>query len=83
MAPRPPVVSPAARPSVVDVPDLPALSDYLGSLDVVERTAAMNRMAAMSDVELRSLGVSEPQHNEYDYDVEVTGEMPADLPSIT
>jgi all-trans-8'-apo-beta-carotenal 15,15'-oxygenase len=64
---------------VLDVPDLPALSEYLGSLDVVERSAAMDRMAAMSDVELRSLGVSEPQHNEYDYDVEVTGEMPADL----
>lgn len=79
MAPRPPVVSPAAGPSVLDVPDLPALSEYLGSLDVVERTAAIARMAAMSDVELRSLGVSEPQHNEYDYDVEVSGEMPADL----
>ena len=58
MAPRPPVVSPTAGPSVLDVPDLPALSEYLGSLNVVERTAATDRMAAITEAELRSLGVS-------------------------
>ncbi len=70
---------PVAATSVLEPSELPALADYLGSLDPGERAAAMDRMAAMSDVELRSLGVSEPQHTEYDYDVEVTGEMPADL----
>lgn len=64
----------------LEPPDLPGLHDYLESLDAGERARARDRMAAMTDVDLLSLGVSEPQHTEYDYDVEeIDGEIPADL----
>jgi len=63
-----------------DLPDLPALHAYLESLDTGERTRAIDRMATMSEADLRSLGVSEPQHTEHDYPVKsVTGEIPAEL----
>jgi all-trans-8'-apo-beta-carotenal 15,15'-oxygenase len=65
---------------VLDRPDLPALDEYLDSLEDDERAAAMVRMAAMNDADFRSLGVSEPQHTEHDYPVKaVTGEIPAEL----
>lgn len=74
------MASRSTKSAVLDVPDLPALGDYLDSLDAGERARAVERMSAMSDADLRSLGVSEPQHTEHDYPVtEVTGEIPADL----
>lgn len=70
----------AVRTAASDPPDLPALGDYLDSLDAGERARAVERMSAMSDADLRSLGVSEPQHTEYDYAVEgIEGTIPADL----
>ena len=66
--------------AVRDLPDLPALREYLAALGDTERTRALDRMARMSQADLRSLGVSEPQHTEHDYAVEaVTGTIPADL----
>ena len=66
--------------AVRDLPDLPALRQYLASLSVAERTRALDRMARMSPADLRSLGVSEPQHTEYDDAVaQVTGTIPTDL----
>ncbi len=62
-----------------DLPDLPALREYLDSLDAGERDRALRRMATMSDADLRSLGVSEPQHTEHDYIARVEGEIPAQL----
>jgi all-trans-8'-apo-beta-carotenal 15,15'-oxygenase len=62
------------------LPDLPALHDYLDSLDESERSRALARMATMNDADLRSLGVSEPQLAEYDYLVsDVRGELPEGL----
>lgn len=69
----------ASDPPLLDLPDLPALGDYLESLDVAERARAIDRMSAMGEADLRSLGVSEPQHNEYDYDAVVRGEIPDEL----
>lgn len=69
----------SSRAAVLDLPDLPSLRDYLDSLDADERTAALDRLSTLSDVDLRSLGVSEPQHTEHDYDVVPDGEMPAGL----
>ena len=70
----------SAKAAVLDVPDLPALGDYLESLDPGERSRAIQRMSAMGEADLRSLGVSEPQHTEYDYDIEqIEGEIPAEL----
>ena len=72
--------SSSAETAVLELPGLPALADYLQSLDERERSAAMGRMAGMADADLYSLGVSEPQHTEYDYDVlDVRGEVPAEL----
>lgn len=72
--------SSSAEAAVLELPGLPALADYLQSLDERERSAAMGRMAGMADADLYSLGVSEPQHTEYDYDVlDVRGEVPAEL----
>ena len=85
MAPRSASGRSAVKPSAVDVlpsdrPELPALDEYLVSLDADERAAATARMAAMTEVEFRSLGVSEPQHTEYDYTVDqIEGEIPAEL----
>lgn len=65
---------------VLDVPDLPGLVDYLQSLDAAERARALDRMSSMNDADLRSLGVSEPQHSECEYALdEVDGEIPAEL----
>ena len=58
---------------------LPALGDYLDSLNADERSGALARLTRLDAVNLRSLGVSEPQHAEHDYDVEPDGEMPAEL----
>ncbi|MEI6254144.1 MAG: carotenoid oxygenase family protein [Mycobacteriaceae bacterium] len=66
--------------AVVDLPGLPALCDYLDCLDDSERTRAHERLATMSENDLRSLGVSEPQHTEHDYDVDaIDGEIPPEL----
>ena len=58
---------------------LPALGDYLDSLNADERSGALARLTRLDAVNLRSLGVSEPQHAEHDYDVEPDGELPAEL----
>lgn len=66
--------------TTIELPDLPALRQYLDSLDEGERTRALARLAVMETADLRSLGVSEPQHDEHDYGVtDTTGEFPADL----
>lgn len=65
--------------AVLDLPKLPALGDYLDSLNDVERGRALERLTHMNDVDLLSLGVSEPQHAEFDYDIEPDGEMPEAL----
>ena len=68
------------RAAVLELPDLPGLCDYLGSLDDGERSHALVRMATMNDADLRSLGVSEPQNVEHDYPVRtLTGEIPEQL----
>jgi all-trans-8'-apo-beta-carotenal 15,15'-oxygenase len=65
---------------VVELPDLPGLCDYLESLDAGERGRAIERMSSMGDADLRSLGVSEPQHIEHDYRVQdIEGTIPAEL----
>jgi len=62
------------------LPDLPALHDYLDSLDEGERSRALVRMATMNDADLRSLGVSEPQLTEHQYRVtDVRGVLPDGL----
>lgn len=58
---------------------LPALCDYLDSLDTGERAAAVSRLSTMAPADLRSLGVSEPLYEELDYRVDVAGEIPAEL----
>lgn len=63
-----------------DLADLPALRDYLESLDPSEQVGARDRLSAMGAADLRSLGVSEPLHDEFDYRVgEIEGEIPAEL----
>ena len=82
MAPRSSPRRSASRQAVLDRPALPALGAYLDSLDEDERAAASARMAAIGDADFRSLGVSEPQHTEYDYDIpagDVVGRIPAEL----
>ena len=72
--------SASSTAAVLDLPDLPSLAEYLESLDADERTGALSRLSRMPDVDLRSLGVSEPQHDEHDYGVDaVEGEIPAEL----
>ncbi|MCW1959904.1 MAG: carotenoid oxygenase family protein [Mycobacterium sp.] len=74
------MASRSAETTLPDVPGLPALGDYLDSLDPAERSRAIERMSTMGDADLRSLGVSEPQHTEFDYDVDgIDGEIPAEL----
>ena len=64
----------------VDLSNLPGLRAYLASLDTSERAQADSRLAAMASNDLRSLGASEAQHTEYDYEVEaIEGEIPEDL----
>ena len=58
MVPRSSSRRSAATQTVLDRPDLPALDEYLDSLEDDERAAAMVRMAAMNDADFRSLGVS-------------------------
>ena len=70
----------SSKVALLHLPDLPALDDYLESLEDGERARAMERMSEMNDADLRSLGVSEPQHTEYDYAVDMAdGEIPATL----
>ncbi len=58
----------------------PALLSYLEALPAVERRAAQERIAALPQHELASLGASEPQYFEYDYAVtDVEGAVPAGL----
>jgi all-trans-8'-apo-beta-carotenal 15,15'-oxygenase len=71
--------SPRATAAVLDKPDLPGLDEYLDSLSDDERARAVERMATMGDADLRSLGVSEPQLNEFEYVAAVEGELPAEL----
>jgi all-trans-8'-apo-beta-carotenal 15,15'-oxygenase len=74
------VASRSSSAPVLDLPDLPAMGEYLESLDAGEHAAAMRRLATMSEVDLRSLGASEPQHAEHDYRVaRIGGKIPADL----
>ena len=79
------MASRSARAAVLEVPQLPALGDYLESLDPGERARAVERMSAMSEADLRSLGVSEPQYTEFDYDIGgidgggIDGDIPAEL----
>lgn len=64
----------------LDLTDLPALRRYLASLSPGEKAQATDRLAALSSADLLSLGVSEPQYTEYDYQVEdVEGTIPPDL----
>lgn len=63
-----------------DLTDLPALRQYLDSLDAGERAEAMDRLSTMSAADLRSLGVSEPLQTENAYRVStIEGEIPAEL----
>lgn len=65
---------------MLDLTDMPALREYLDSLDGEERKQAWGRLAVMDDADLRSLGVSEPQHTEFDYPVDdVVGKIPPGL----
>lgn len=60
--------------------DLPELHRYLGTLRVSERDQLMAQLTMLSDADLRSLGVSEPQLTEYDYRVDdIDGTIPAEL----
>ena len=80
-----PTGEPAGGPVSTDrtAPDLtalPALRGYLDSLGAEERTQALDRLVAMDDAELRSLGVSEPQLCEFDCPVDdVGGAIPPEL----
>lgn len=74
------MASSTAEKAAPDVPGHPALREYLDSLSAGERARAVGRMATMSTADLRSLGVSEPQHTEFDYQLEqVGGCIPSDL----
>lgn len=68
-----------AKPALVELPEFPGLNDYLESLDAGERARAIERMSTMARADLRSLGVSEPQHSEFDYVAQIEGEVPAEL----
>lgn len=58
----------------------PGMQQYLATLSDPERAAADNRLSALSPDDLASLGVSEPQYVEYDYDIQdCRGTLPADL----
>lgn len=63
-----------------DLTDLPALRRYLASLPPDERAQATEMLSAMTSADLLSLGVSEPQPDEYDYQVDdIDGVIPAEL----
>ena len=65
---------------VVDLTPLPELRRYLAWLPDDERDRATTQLGALSDADLRSLGVSEPQHVEHDYRVDdIDGTIPAEL----
>ncbi len=70
--------SPSTEP--VDLSYLPGLRGYLDSLNAPERVQADSRLASMAATDLRSLGASEAQYTEYEYDVgAIEGEIPEDL----
>lgn len=63
-----------------DLPDLPGLRTYLESLDADEWARATDRLSSMSPTDVRSLGVSEAQTVEHDYQVEeIDGRLPEGL----
>ncbi|MGB0878787.1 MAG: carotenoid oxygenase family protein [Mycobacterium sp.] len=63
-----------------DLAGLPGLRGYLDCLDAQERAGAADRLASMNPADLSSLGASEAQSIEYDYNVDhVQGEIPAEL----
>ncbi|MGV0578408.1 carotenoid oxygenase family protein [Mycolicibacterium elephantis] len=63
-----------------DRPDLPELHRYLATLPVSERDQLTRQLKTLNDADFRSLGVSEPQLDEYDYDVtDIDGTIPPDL----
>ncbi|HEX5144352.1 MAG TPA: carotenoid oxygenase family protein [Mycobacterium sp.] len=58
----------------------PGTQTYLNSLTEPERLAAQRRLSALPADDIAALGVSEPLHLEYDYELaETTGELPAGL----
>lgn len=72
--------TPIGAGSTLELPELPALHEYLETLDSGERRRAAQRLSTMSKADLSSLGVSEPQHGEHCYRVEeVTGSIPDGL----
>jgi len=62
---------------------MPGTRAYLDSLTDNHRRHAERRLAALPPADLLSLGVSEPQHHEFDYAVtETTGVLPEGLHGI-
>lgn len=63
-----------------DGPELPELHRYLATLPVSERDRLTAQLQTLSDADRWSLGVSEPQLSEYDYDVtDIDGRIPPEL----
>lgn len=62
------------------IAELPALQRYLAALPTSERNDAATRLKRLGTADALSLGVSEPQLSEHDYEVdEIEGTIPAEL----